>query len=60
MSENHQADILLEHSSFSSLLDLYWGPAENSWKRNEMVPKPELAPHWESNFQLKVQEKGQF
>lgn len=60
MSENHPADILLEDYSSSSLLDLYWRPAENSWKRNEMVPKPELAPHCESNFQLKVQEKGQF
>lgn len=25
-----------------------------------MVQKPDLTPHWESNFQLKVQEKGQF
>lgn len=55
MSENHPEDY-----SSCSLLDSYWGPAENSWKINEMVPKAELAPHWESNFQLKVYEKVQF
>lgn len=60
MTENHPADILLEDNSLSSLLDLYWRPAEHSWKKNEMVPEPELTPHCESNFLLKVHEKGQF
>lgn len=58
ISHNDPADILLEDNSSSSLLDLYWRPAEHSWKGNEMVPKPELTPHWEGNFQLKVHEKG--